>query len=110
MDQRAQLVLRAHLLGNVDAEAQHVAFAVLDLDELVAEGDDAQRAVAVQDVQPALRFAGFGELRQVGVKGVALIGGMKLLSFWPIIADASRPRTSAPCLLTLSRTPSQSCV
>ena len=57
--ERAELVFGADLLGDVDAEAEHVRLAAGDVDELVAVGDDADFAVdvAADEAGPALRLS-----------------------------------------------------
>ena len=56
-DEGAEFVFGAHLLCDVDAEAEHVGVAAGDLDELVAVGDDAHFAVDVAEVEQTLHLA-----------------------------------------------------
>ena len=57
-DECAQLLFGANLLGDVDAEGEHVGRAAGLFDQAVAIGDDALFAVGVTQVKQALRFAG----------------------------------------------------
>ena len=49
----------------VDTEAQDVGFAIGDVNEFVAIGDDAYFAVGVSEMEKALGFAGFGDFAEV---------------------------------------------
>ena len=69
----------ADLVGDVDAEAEDVGLlaglGIGELDELVAEGDDADVAVLVADMEAALGFSGLGDFAQVTRHGAAMFGG-----------------------------------
>ena len=72
MNERAQLFFGAHLLGDVDAEAEYIGIRAGHFDELVAVGDNADVAVAVAELEPPLGLARLPDFAQIGSEGFAV--------------------------------------
>ena len=68
----ADAAFGADLLADVDAEAEDVGVAAGDVDELVAEGDEADFAVAMAEVEHALAFAGGADLVEIAAEAAAV--------------------------------------